>query len=177
MKSQVKTLQHQASSNNKDERSEAILQIALLLEKHGPGAERDEFYQRILPEHLWTVSLTAADQAALIQTLISLIHLPDMTPDMLWALGKTNAITAFIAVLTWLRNQSTFTEDATWQALIVLDNFFFLYRDEHGQVDPVMIKIAQDVGMAASLQRVVASDIPKVQPLAENLLQCIHSRK
>ena len=166
----MKALRQQASSANVAERAEAILQIALLLEKHGPGADRDEFYQSMLPEHLWAVSLTAADQAALIQTLISLIHSPKMTPDMLWALGKTNAMTAFIAVLTWLRNQATFTEDATWQALIVVDNFFFLYRDEQGQVDPVIIQVAQDVGMAASLQRVVASGIPKVQPLAEKLL-------
>ena len=173
----MKALLQQANSDNRDERSEAILQIALLLEKHGPGADRDEVYQRILPEHLWSVSLTSADQAALIETLISLIHSSKMTPDMLWALGKTNAITAFIAVITWLRNQSTFTEDATWQALIVVDNFFFLYRDEHGQVDPVIIQIAQDMGMAASLQCVVASGIPKVQPLAEKLLQRIHSRK
>lgn len=173
----IKILCQQASSANAAERAEVILQIALLLEKHSPGADRAEVYQALLPEHLWAVSLTAADQAALIQTLISLIHSSKMTPDMLWALGKTNAITAFIAVLTWLRNQSTFTEDATWQALIVLDNFFFLNRDKQGQVDPVIIQIAQDVGMAASLQRVVASGIPKVQPLVEKLLQHIHSRK
>lgn len=166
----IKNLCRQASSANAAERAEAILQIALLLEKHGPGADRDEFYQSILPEHLWAVSLTAADQAALIQTLISLIHSSKMTPDMLWALGKTNAMTAFIAVLTWLRKQSTFTEDATWQALIVLDNFFFVNRNERGQVDPVIIQVAQDLGMAASLQRVLASGIPKVQPLVEKLL-------
>lgn len=40
----MKALRQQASSANAAERAEAILQIALLLEKHGPGADCDEFY-------------------------------------------------------------------------------------------------------------------------------------
>lgn len=164
----VADLLQKAASENRDVQEEGILQIAMLIEKFSQPGDLHEAYQEIMPKDLLRVSLSVAELNELIQELAILLNSPKMTPSMLWALGKSSSHTALELLLTWLHRQSVFTEDASWQVLVAIDNFVTL--DEDGKLNPKTRSAIHQFDTVEVLQLLIRSDTPKVRTLAERLI-------
>ncbi len=168
MNPEVKKLLQKAVSENKDEQNEAVLQIAMLLEKGSQGIDPHYRYEDIMPKTLLNVSLSVDEQSELIQMLESLLNSSKMTPSVLWALGKSSSLVAFEILLSWLHRQSVFTTETSWQALIAIDNF--TTQSEVGKLKPEIMSIADKHEVIGTLQKIFTLGTPKVQLLAEKLL-------
>lgn len=168
MNAEVTNLLQKAVSENKDEQNEAVLQIAMLLEKSSQGIDPHYRYEDVMSKNLLNVSLSVEEQSALIQTLGSLLNSSKMTASVLWALSKSSSLVAFEILLSWLRRQSVFTAETSWQALIAIDNF--TTQNEVGKLKPAIDTIADNHDVIGTLQKILTLDTPKVQLLAEKLL-------
>lgn len=172
MKSVLNELLERAKCENKEVREEAILQIAMLLEKNSICPDQPSFYETVLSDHLLSISLDESEQQEMIAELGNLILSEKMTASMLWALGKTTSRTALVPLLTWLRNHNrSLDEEAIWQALIALDNFLGLKVD--GTLDCQVADMIRDYNLTSALQRILETDNPRLKKLGQKLLNRI----
>ena len=129
----LENLLKELTSGNKKRRDEAVLCLAMLLEKHSSRPDKQSNYELILPASLHSLSLSSEDQQAIIERLGDLIESKEMLPSMLWALGKTTNSAAVLPLLRFINQHfQEADDDAIWQALIAIENF--LVFDSNNQL-------------------------------------------
>ena len=113
-----------ASSELPDEQTEALSQIAMLLEKNTRPSDELGFYASVLPAAVMGLELNVNAQKQLLRELLRNPNLERAPSSFLWAVGKASpqvAIDALSTVLQrhsdWLRNSET-----AYQAIIALEN-------------------------------------------------------
>ena len=163
-------LLEQTKSENKEVQEEAILAIAMLLEKHSTRADKPSFYKEILPGHLLSITLSEYEQQELIAKLSTLIMSEKMTPSMIWALGKTTLNAALMSLLVLLNDRSCqFDEEATWQLLVAIDNALIIRNN--GMLDPQVRSLIRCSNPTPSLRMIAEKGNPRLKKIAQNLLK------
>lgn len=112
-------------------REEAILQIAMILERHSEAPNGNAFYERVLQEELKGLQLSHEDQLYIANYLGDLIQNGKGGFDVIWALGKAKREIAFPLVVSSLGSQSEgFDEEFIWEALNALNKFVVVSNDD-----------------------------------------------
>lgn len=164
----------QADSSDREEQREAILQIAMLLEKHSNAADTSNFYEGIMPAHVSSLVLTEDDRQQVITELGKLIESDNFSPSLLWALGKAKRIEALLLLLTFLnRNCQSLEQEATWQTLSAIENLLILKEDE--QIDKRAADLLQAHDLNNCLTSLVNSGDADIKVIAQRILSKITS--
>ena len=125
-------------SESADQREEAVLQIAMLLERTSrplyAGNKVDiGFYQNILKPNLISIELNSERQLELIFEIRKLIMSNKMTPSLFWAIGKAKPQLGLAPLLDIMGELwSKIDENALQQALVAIDNFMIV--DDAGRL-------------------------------------------
>jgi hypothetical protein len=121
----------EATSDDPEVREDAILQIAMLLERHSPLKDRPSFYQSIQNAELATIELDASEQLEVIDMLHALILSTKTNSSMIWALGKVKSPTVlgYLVDLVCDHHQRL-DDDARQQALVAMNRFLSVGEDD-----------------------------------------------
>lgn len=122
---------NEATSNNLEVREEAILQIAMLLERHSPLRDTPSFYQSIQCAELANVQLDSLQQQEVIDELYALILSTKTNSSMIWALSKVKSPTVLGYLVDLVCNhQHRLADDAKQQALVAVNRFLSVSEDD-----------------------------------------------
>jgi hypothetical protein len=170
----VRALLEQAASQNSAEQTEAILQLALLLEKSAMGDKTLGSELAIQPQ-LQSLSLTGDDVQEIVASLGRLIESEQRSSDMLWALGKARVHDAAITLLEFLKNHCEKLEgDMAWQALIALDNWLVIGED--GRINPQLLAIIRERNPTSCLAKIIKEGNPDLSMLAQRISGKLHDK-
>jgi hypothetical protein len=134
MITELNNLLKDISSADQKVQDEAVLNLALLLEKHSSRPDSQSNYELVLPAYLHLVILSEDDQKKIIDVLSGLLRSEKLSPRMLWALGKTTLREALPPLLKFIYYHADEVDDATvWQALASIENFLVFRED--GRLD------------------------------------------
>jgi hypothetical protein len=123
----VEDILEQATSSDPIIQREAVLQLALLLEKHSIRPDSKNNYEMLLPPEVNSLVLAEKDLDSIVTFLGKLIMSEKMIPDMIWALGKCTTQTSLKYLLKFFDEQCNNMDQSTmWQVLIAIDNFLFI---------------------------------------------------
>jgi hypothetical protein len=121
----------EATSDNPEVREEAILQIAMLLERHSPLRDMPSFYQSIQRAELANIELDASGQQEVIDELYSLVQSTKINSSMIWALGKAKSPPVLEYLLDLICNHHhRLTDDAKEQVLAAVNRFLSVSEDD-----------------------------------------------
>lgn len=167
-------LLQEARSDELEIRHRAVGQIGLFLEKNTIVSGTTGSYKGLLDDELCALILDLSAQQLVVTELCHLISSDKMTEGMLWALGKASRSVSMQPLLQLLQHQShRFNEEATWQALIALDNVIIIsgsvaeLQQQHRLID--------EHNIVHWLQNLEASPDPRVQKIALRLMNAIHN--
>lgn len=139
-------------------RREAVLQLAMLLERRSDGntgttdSPADTFYRSIMAPHLHDIRPTPSEQMKIIAILAHEAATSADAPDMLWAVGKADpalGLGPLLRVLTIAGER--FDEVTAYQATIALDNL--LITTPNGALAPAVAMLIRATNLRALLQR------------------------
>ena len=89
------------------QRRNAVVNLALLMEKHSPGADTDANYMEHLPSSLFRVVLEEADKIEIVDVLCGQLELEPIdngvVKELFWALGKVDSGQSLIALKSALK--------------------------------------------------------------------------
>ena len=113
----------QAASDSTDIRAEAVLKIAMLLERHSTLRTSSEFYESIDVD-MAHIGLDDAGQQEVITRLYELILTSPDNSSMIWALGKHNSTDVLDHLIDLICNhRDQMNVDGLEQALRALNRF------------------------------------------------------
>jgi hypothetical protein len=170
----VRALLERAASENGAEQNEAILQLALLLEK---SAMRDKLLgsEPAIQPQLRLLSLSVDDIREIVAGLGLLIESEQRSPSMLWALGKAKVYDAALTLLEFLKNHCQELEgDMAWQALVALDNWLVIGED--GQLNPQLLALIRERNPTSCLVKIIKEGNPDLSMLAQRILGKLHNQ-
>lgn len=178
MHSTVKHLCEQAGAGQLEVKNEAILHIAMLLEKSSRAIRAKQYaileaynshdYRMILPDYLQTVLLSEGEQSEVVSCLVDLINSHHRHPSMIWALGKSLPSFGLGPLLKFLQQVSPDIDDETiYQALVALEEFLVI---QDGSLYPGVDAEIRARNPAASLQRIVRSGNPYLIEISQRVL-------
>jgi|ERR1022692_994696 hypothetical protein len=88
------------------ERQEAVMNLALLIEKHSAGADRDAVYKELLPSEVFDISLEEPEKLSIVNLLSAQLGREPVEggirKELLWALGKPDGASSVLALETTL---------------------------------------------------------------------------
>lgn len=144
----LKEILSKTTSDDLATRQEAILELALLIEKHSPRRDKQSYYESMLPPELLNMSLTEDEQTELVHEVGRIVLSDNVTGSLVWALSKSSSLDALEYLLGYVCGEpSPNDEHGIWQALLRIH--IFLYQDHplHNQV--------LDLGQRYNLQKVL----------------------
>lgn len=107
-----------------ESKEEAVLQLALIFEKHSPLRETQKFYESNLDKDLFSIKLNKAEIEELIQKLDKILR-SNTTSSLVWAIGKAQTLSSTEVMLSILSKDTLQNdENVLWQALIAIENYF-----------------------------------------------------
>ncbi len=162
MNEAVRQLFDEAASENAEAREEAILQIAMLLERHSPLKDSTSFYQSIQHPELANVKLDASEQQQIIDMLFTLVLSATNNASMVWALGKVKSpsVLGYLVDLVCSHNHRL-SDDAKHQALVALNRFLSVDQDD--PIYPQIRLLATNTDFRRALEEIaVVGQRPKL---------------
>jgi len=151
-------------------REDAILSLAMLLEKHSTLNSGQSFYESVLPTPLCNLTLDKAEQQEIVDWLGGLVNSDKRTSSMIWALTKSASAVALEYLLSLICSQGDgLDEDAAWQALIGIDNYLSL--DKNGNLYHQAILMIHNYNFLPSLQRIASTSDPHLKELAKRMIE------
>src|SRR5215475_11282497 len=94
MKEIVRETLFKATSSDLLTRQAAILEVALLIEKHLPDCDSQSYYQSMLPTGLLNISLSEEEQNELVHEIGRIILCDKVNGSLVWALTKSRSLDA-----------------------------------------------------------------------------------
>lgn len=161
-------------SEDETVQGEAILQLAMLLEKSNhvrdeSGNVHWEDKGEILSPNLRDIYLDNGEQRVIVSRLTTLINSSKRNPSMLWALGKASPAIGIEPLLEILKKHSEeFDEDTAYQAILALGRFLPTWRRRP------LSKIARHIlenSPKAFLERMAKVDNPSDDPRLAMLVE------
>lgn len=163
------TLLGELTSANRKRRDEAILCLAMLLEKNSSRPDQQSNYELILPANLHSLNVSLEDQLAVIEGIGNLLESEGMSPSMLWALGKTTNCAALLPLLKFInRHFQEAGDEAIWQALAAIENF--LVVDDNGQLNEEVLDSLNSAPPVQSLTEIAQRRNPDIATLAQRVI-------
>ena len=108
-------------------KEEAILQIAMLLEKNSLWKTKLDFYNSILVPELTELSLNESQKTEIIKSLSKLLFSEKLTSSLIWAVGKADCCLSIDSLLAlFCKSELVLDEECCWQLLTSIDNFLSL---------------------------------------------------
>jgi hypothetical protein len=103
--------------------NDAIVELAMLLEKRSLMNPEDRSYEGVISPELLTLELSEADLETSIDTLVGLLDVESVRPMAIWALGKTSVPSVLVRLLRYLHNRLCRMDEYTVrQALIAVED-------------------------------------------------------
>lgn len=165
-----------AASDDEEAQREAVLQIAMLLEKHSAVADKPSFYEGIMPPPIRQIALYKNDERELLAGLGGLLESDRRIPDILWALGKSNDPDAFSIVVKFLRKScDDLDAEFAWQALAALENF--LTFDEAGRLNKDVVDILTANDPTFCVNKLSKEGDPDIKEIAQRIVRKISTAK
>jgi len=111
-------------SDTLEDQSEAVFQIAMLLEKNTRPCDELGFYETVLSQELLNLKLSKSSQKRIVQQFSKIENLQRILPSVFWALGKAlPEVGAPLLIELVQKYEKELTSEAAYQALISLENF------------------------------------------------------
>lgn len=111
-------------------RQEAILELALLIEKHSPSRDKQTYYEAMLSPELLKVVLSEDEQKELVHEIGQIVLSDKVTGSLVWALSKSHSLDALEYLLAFLSREPPPTEGhAIRQAVLATEVFLSVYQD------------------------------------------------
>jgi hypothetical protein len=125
-----------------DTRQEAILEIALLIEKHSPSRDKQDYYESMLSPELLSISLNEEEQIELVHEVGRIILSDKGTGSLVWALTKSHSLDALDYLLAYIcREPHPKDGHGIWQALLGIDRS--LYVRQSGRLHNQALDLAR----------------------------------
>jgi hypothetical protein len=169
MKSEIKKIIDLAYSHDADESEEAILQLAMLLEKNSPFADSFDFYKSIMAPQLFEVCTNQKDLEEIVDELIRLMSERKSSISILSALRGTTLPSAFQFFLNLLcNNVHKMNEESIRQVLLGIDNFLPYEETDtrHAQFD----RYLRGCDYSKPLLKIIKRGNPELTELANKLM-------
>lgn len=124
MREALRQLVHRMERDNIEEREEAILQLAMLLEKCSVFHDEKVFYESILEPELLSIDLDESEKEELIDELFTLIQRVQPNSSLIWALGKGDVPLGMSRLIELLHHhRMVLSDEAKLQALTVINKW------------------------------------------------------
>jgi|GEM_PF-6185205 len=161
------------SSESLDEKEEATLAIALLLEKHSPLRNEEIFYQNNLPQTLSLIALSQREIEEIIEEIGKLLLIGKITPSLVWAISKSQQISSFKILLAVLK-QHYENEDILWQGLIGIETSISVNNNKSA-ISQIR-KLLKEPENAYVIKKTTESNSIRLRQLAERIEKQITSQ-
>jgi hypothetical protein len=171
MSSTLEGLVKAAHSSSSEEQSEAVFQLAMLLEKSTRPSNEVGFYESVLSPDLHNLVLDKKQQKEIIAKLRSIKELEGVLPALIWAIGKAMpeaGVPLFLEVLR--KHADLLTAEAAYQAVIVLDNYLDWCGSE-GKSSSTVESALKGAHVVEFLQRSTSADDHKLAEHARRVLR------
>lgn len=137
-------------TENVEQREEAILQLAMLLEKCSVFHDKKDFYESILDHGLLQIELDESEKEELINHLFSMVKRSQDNSSLVWALGKGDVPTVMSRLIQLFDNhQVLLSGEARRQALTAINR---LLSGDTG--DPLLLKM-KSVAIESDLKSIL----------------------
>jgi hypothetical protein len=154
--------------------SEAILQLALILERSTFTISSDSTYILNLPPHLLNIILMPDDQREIIDDISQrILSGASNRSQLFWVIGKAPRV-ALVPLITLLEAHSqTFDEETAWQALIALENCLEL--DDDGNLRTDSLRLINKANLRPIIQQMASINISNSgDPRSGRLVEIVH---
>jgi len=131
---------------------EAALELALLIEKHSPRRDSEDFYKSMLRPELVSIVLTEDEVKELIGEIGRIVLSDKCTPTMVWALSKSTSLEALEYLLAFLCSDGPQRgKESIWQAMVGTQIFSTVQRDD--AIYDKVFRLFQEYKLEDSLRR------------------------
>jgi hypothetical protein len=171
MSSTLESLVKAAHSSSPEEQSEAVFQLAMLLEKSTRPSNEAGFYESVLSPDLHDLVLDKKQQKETIAKFRSIKELQRVLPAFVWAIGKAMpeaGVPLFLEVLR--KHADLLTVEAAYQAVIALDNYLD-WSGSEGKNSAAVESAIKDAAVVEFLQRSRSADDHKLAEHAQRVLK------
>lgn len=136
--------------DNAEEREEAILQVAMLLERCSVFSDGRDFYESILEPELLSIDLDESEKEELIDELFTLIKRVQPNSSIVWALGKGDVPLGMSRLIELLQDrQMVLSDEATRQALRGINKWL------SGDAEDPLLQKMKSIASASDLKGVL----------------------
>jgi hypothetical protein len=171
MSSTLEGLVKAAHSSSPEEQSEAVFQLAMLLEKSSRPSNEAGFYDSVLSPDLHDLILGKKQQKEIIAKFRSIKEVQRVLPDLIWAIGKATPEAGVPLLLELLRKHADLlTPEVAYQAVIALDNYLD-WESSKGKSSSAVESAIKGAYVAEFLQRSTSADDHKLAEHAQRVLK------
>lgn len=131
MRKAVRGLIDRVEADSGEQREEAILQLAMLLEKCSSFHDEKSFYQSVLEPELLQIQLNESEKEELVDDLSALAKRSQPDTSLVWAISKADGPICLSRLIGLLdRHQPVLSQEATWQALTGINRWLSGRKDD-----------------------------------------------
>lgn len=175
MNTHLKDLIKSAACAALDEQTDAVFQLAMLLERNTRPSNEAGFYESVLSADLLKITLDKSQQQEILAKLLSTNKIQRVLPSLLWAIGKALPEAGMPLLLDLVhQHPNLLTGEAAYQAAIAFENF--LDRGKDATRAAAVEQAFKDTELLDFLRHTSAQDSKSAEP-AHRLVKRLLKKK